>query len=203
MSASRRDFIALSSFAALAAAFESQASLEGQAPPQQQQSTPGAPTAFGTSPAVGPDVTPDDFAHAEKLVQVEMTAQERAQAAGNWRMQMAPNYELRVGPRKLELEAALQPATLWNPAIPEVKLDEGSGVFMPAMPPNTELPRKQEDIAYAPLAQLAKWIESGTLSSEELTKIYLDRLQRFGPQLRCVITLTRDHALQQAMAADK
>ena len=172
------------------------------APPPQQQ-TPGAPTAFGTSPAVGPVVTADDFAHAEKLVQVTLTEPERAEAAGNWRMQMAPNYELRTGPRKLSLEPTLQPATLWNPAIPQVQLDEGSGNFMPALPPAGELPRNKEDIAYAPVSQLAKWIESGTLTSEELTKLYLNRLEQYGPQLRCVITLTRDHALQQAKVADR
>jgi Asp-tRNA(Asn)/Glu-tRNA(Gln) amidotransferase A subunit family amidase len=194
----------LSSFAALAAALESTAAASAAAQvPAQQQQTPGAPTAFGTSPAVGPEVTPDDFAHAEKLVQITMTAQERAQAAGNWRMQMAPNYELRTGPRKLRLEPALSPATLWNPAIPEVKLDEGTGTFMPAMPPTSDRPRNKEDIAYAPVTQLAKWIEGGVLTSEELTKIYLDRLAQHGPQLRCVITLTRDHALQQAKAADR
>ncbi len=192
--------MALSSFAALAAALESSAG--AQVPPPQQQ-TPGAPTAFGTSPAVGPVVTADDFAHAEKLVQVTLTEPERAEAAGNWRMQMAPNYELRTGPRKLSLEPTLQPATLWNPAIPQVQLDEGSGNFMPALPPAGELPRNKEDIAYAPVSQLAKWIESGTLTSEELTKLYLNRLEQYGPQLRCVITLTRDHALQQAKVADR
>ena len=204
MAASRREFMALSSFAALAAALESSpaASAGAQVPPQQQE-TPGAPTAFGTSPAVGPEVTADDFAHAEKLVQVTLTEPERAEAAGNWRMQMAPNYELRTGPRKLSLGPTLQPATLWNPAIPQVQLDEGSGVFMPALPPAGELPRKKEDIAYAPVSQLAKWIESGALTSEELTKMYLNRLEQYGPQLRCVITLTRDHALEQAKAADR
>ena len=203
MTASRREFMTLSSFAALAAALESSQAVSAAAQvPQQQQQTPGAPTAFGTSPAVGPEVTADDFAHAEKLVQVTMTDAERTEAAGNWRMQMAPNYELRTGPRKLTLEPGLQPATLWNPAIPQVTLDEGNGVFMPAMPPAGELPRNKEDIAFAPVTQLAKWIESGLLTSEELTKIYLNRLEQYGPQLRCVITLTRDHALRQARAAD-
>jgi Asp-tRNA(Asn)/Glu-tRNA(Gln) amidotransferase A subunit family amidase len=33
-------------------------------------------------------------------------------------------------------------------------------------------------------------------------KIYLDRIARFDPRLRCVITLTREHALEQARRAD-
>ena len=96
MSSSRREFLTLSSMGALAAALNSALAAQTPAPPQQQ-TTPGAPTAFGTSPAVGPEVTADDFAHAEKLVQITMTDAERAQAAGNWRMQMAPNYEYRTG----------------------------------------------------------------------------------------------------------
>src|SRR4029077_18325738 len=46
------------------------------------------------------------------------------------------------------------------------------------------------------------WIESKTITSERLTNIYLQRLERFNPTLRCVITLTRKHALQQAKKAD-
>ena len=72
---------------------------------------PGAPPAFGTSPAVGPEVSAMTFSEAEKLVEVEMTRADLAQTAENWRVQMAPLYERRTGPRKLELEPSLAPAT--------------------------------------------------------------------------------------------
>ena len=203
MSASRRDFLTYSSLAALGAALES--SLNAQAPAaNQQQATPGAPTAFGTSPAVGPEVSPATFAEAEKLVQIQMTPAEREQAAGNWRMQMAPNYELRVGPRKLELEPSLQPATIWNPAIPEVgSVNEGAAKFVRSATHAKQLPASEEEIAFAPVTRLSRWIESKAITSERLTEIYLHRLERFDPKLRCVITLTRKHALQQARKADK
>ncbi|MBV8632419.1 MAG: amidase, partial [Silvibacterium sp.] len=48
-----------------------------------------------------------------------------------------------------------------------------------------------------------RWIENRQLTSERLTQIYLDRIGRFDPKLRCVITLTKDHALEQARQADK
>src|ERR1700738_4410967 len=64
---------------------------------------PGAPPAFGTAPAVGPEVSPSTFAEAEKLVQVELSAAEREVAAGNWRKAMAPIYERRTGPRKFSM----------------------------------------------------------------------------------------------------
>jgi Asp-tRNA(Asn)/Glu-tRNA(Gln) amidotransferase A subunit family amidase len=49
---------------------------------------------------------------------------------------------------------------------------------------------------------LSRWIETRKLSSDRLTRIYLDRLTRFDPELHCVITLTRDTALAQAKQAD-
>src|SRR5271170_4082838 len=83
--------------------------------------TPGAPPAFGTSPAVGPEVSPETFVEAERLVQVEMTSAERAEAAGNWRNSMAALYERRTGPRKIALPPGLVPATQWDPLLPGMK----------------------------------------------------------------------------------
>ena len=45
--------------------------------------------------------------------------------------------------------------------------------------------------------------KSAQLTSERLTRIYLDRLDKFNPQLRCAITITRDLALKQAKQADE
>jgi len=64
------------------------------------------------------------------------------------------------------------------------------------------LPANDADIAFAPLTQLSRWIENRQLSSERLTNLYLERLERSNPQLRCVITLTREHALAAARQAD-
>src|SRR5207237_9042633 len=65
------------------------------------------------------------------------------------------------------------------------------------------LPKHDEDIAFSSVAQLSRWIESGALTSERLTRIYLDRLERFDPKLRCTITLTKGLALRQAKQADE
>jgi Asp-tRNA(Asn)/Glu-tRNA(Gln) amidotransferase A subunit family amidase len=200
MPGTRREFLTYSSLGIMSAALET---ASAQAP--SQPTTPGAPTAFGTTPPVGPEVSSSTFAEAEKLVQVEMTPKDRAQAAENWRMQMAPMYELRVGPRKLALEATLAPATLWNPAIPgaDVSAATQAPAFLRSRDPDVPLPAGEEQIAYAPVSQLSRWIEGRTLTSERLTGIYLDRIVRFDPRLRCIITLTREHALTQARQADR
>ena len=84
MTPSRRDFLKYGSAGLLTATIPA-AAIDLASPqagaPQTPASTPGAPPAFGTAPPVGPAVTADDFASAEKLVQIEMTPKDRAQAA--------------------------------------------------------------------------------------------------------------------------
>jgi len=171
----------------------------------EQNSTnppPGAPPAFGTSPAVGPVVSPETFVEAEKLMQVEMTSAERVEAAGNWRNSMAALYERRTGPRKVALPPGLVPATQWDPLLPGMKALPEHNQFIRSKSDPGPLPANDEDIAFASVTQLSCWVEQKKISSERLTHLYLERLEKFNPQLRCVITLTRDLALQQAKKAD-
>jgi len=195
---SRREFLTSAPFALLGAAVASYAQTQNPA----QQQTPGAPPAFGTAPAVGPEVTPATFAEAEKLVQVQMTPAQLAEAAGNWRMAMAPLYEMRVGPRKATLEPTLAPAAIWDPVLPGQKSGPGQNRFVRSKIDPGPLPSNDEDIAFASVPQLSGWIEQRKLTSERLTNIYLKRLQQYDPKLRCVITLTTDLARTQAKQAD-
>jgi Asp-tRNA(Asn)/Glu-tRNA(Gln) amidotransferase A subunit family amidase len=170
--------------------------------PDAQQTPAGMPPAFGTGPVVGPEVTPATIAEAEKLVQVEYSAAERAQAAGNWRVSLAPLYERRTGPRKVALDPALAPASRWDPALPGLAVGPARDRFVRSPGAAEPLPTREEDIAFARLPVLSRWIESRALSAEGLARIYLERLERFQPKLNCTITLTRELALEQARRAD-
>lgn len=202
MSKSRREFLTESSLLVLGAAAAKYG--VAQDPSQQQQpATPGAPPAFGTAPPVGPEVSAGTFTEAEKLVQVEFTKPQLEEAAGNWRKAMAPLYERRTGPKKTPLEDGLAPATRWNPLIPGTSPGPAVDRFVRSKIDPGPLPQNDEDIAYAPVTKLSRWIEQRKLTSERLTNIYLVRLEKFDPKLKCVITLTKDLALQQARAADR
>jgi len=169
----------------------------------QQEPPPGMPPAFGTAPPVGPEVSTNTFAEAEKLMQVQLTAAERAQAAGNWRSAMAPLYERRTGPRKIELEPTLPPYSRWNPVLPGEAPRPKRDQFVRSNADPGQVPSREEDIAFAPLTHLSRWIERRQLTSERLTQIYLSRLRKFDPKVRCVITLTPELALKQAKQADQ
>ena len=194
MSASRREFLAGSSLGLIGAAMAARAGA---------QDTPGAPPAFGTSPAVGPAVSAATFSEAEKLVQIEMTAKDLAQAAENWQESLAGVYERRTGPKKLAIEDTIAPATTWNPTLPGTASGPAKDLFVASSQPAPRLPARDEDIAFAPVAHLSEWIKTRQITSERLTEIYLQRLETYDRKLHCVITLTREHALKQAQAADK
>ncbi|GAC1417761.1 MAG: amidase [Acidobacteriaceae bacterium] len=198
MPRSRREFLAKGSLGLMGVAMTAE-----RAGAKQTPVTPGAPPAFGTATPVGPPVSEATFVEAEKLVQVPLSAKDRAQAAGNWQQSMASVYERRVGPRKLLIEETVAPATVWNPTLPGVTTGPSSDAFVLRPSPVRPLPASEEDIAFAPVSELSGWIRTRQLTSERLTTIYLKRLERFDSTLHCVITLTRDHALKQAREADR
>ena len=197
MSKSRRKFLATTSLGLLGAAVARRVSSQ-----TVSNLPPGEPPAFGTGPAVGPEVSPATFAEAEKLARVQLTESERAMAADSWRRTMASLCERRTGPRKVVLEATLAPASHWDPLLPGLKPAAQKERFVRSRLDPGPLPARDEDIAFASVAQLAQWIEHRKLTSERLTNIYLERLERFDPKLHCVITLTRELALKQAKQAD-
>ena len=60
-----------------------------------------------------------------------------------------------------------------------------------------------DELAFASIAQQASLLATKQLSSRELTELYLARLKRFDPILKCVVTLLEEHALQLATASDQ
>jgi Asp-tRNA(Asn)/Glu-tRNA(Gln) amidotransferase A subunit family amidase len=69
-----------------------------------------------------------------------------------------------------------------------------------AAPP---MPTGDDDIAFAPVTHLSRWLESRRLTSLRLTNIYLDRIARLNGKINAIITLTKDHALSRAAFADR
>ena len=60
-----------------------------------------------------------------------------------------------------------------------------------------------DDIVFSSVRDLSRLIKSKRITATELTKISLDRLERYGSKLGAVATITADLALEQASNADK
>jgi Asp-tRNA(Asn)/Glu-tRNA(Gln) amidotransferase A subunit family amidase len=197
MSKSRRRFLTQASLAFLGAAAGCRIK-----PEKPGELPPGTPPAFGTVP-VGPEVSASTLAEAEKLVQVELTNAERDMAARSWRIGIASLYERRTGPRKVLLEPTVAPWSRWEAVLPGEKAGAEHDRFLRSKTDPGPLPTRDEDIAFAPLTKLSRWIEQRKLSSERLTGLYLERLEKFDLKLRCVITRTGELARAQAKKADE
>ena len=193
---SRRRFLAEGALALAGAAAASSAGAApdaGTAPgPAAGSTTSGAP-----ADAAGPHVTPDTFAQAEKLMRVSMSQDQRALAADSWDLNVGPFFARRDFP--LGEEA---PGMVWNPVL------HGTG----RMPRRNRLVRStwtarkapgDDELAFAPVHVLSRWVQARQVSSVRLTELALARLERYQPQLNCTITLVREQALAEAEAADR
>lgn len=59
------------------------------------------------------------------------------------------------------------------------------------------------EAAFSSVRTLGQQLRAKQFTSVELTKFFLDRLEKYGPPLNAVVTLTPDLALREAAAADK
>ena len=75
--------------------------------------------------------------------------------------------------------------------------------FTPAALPRVKRPASLEETAFWSLPQLAALLRSRQTTSTDLTRMYLDRLQRHNARLNCVVSLTEERALQEALQADR
>jgi len=141
-------------------------------------------------------VTADTIAAAEPLFGVAYTDAERAMMVDNIGAQIALARQRRA----VTLPVALPPATRFDPRPPGFAMPQGA--FRPAAAAGRE-PDADDDIAFAPVGMLRRLLRSKRISAVRLARLYLDRLERFGPILECVVTLTGERAMQQAEAADR
>src|SRR6202795_2616362 len=166
MGKTRRKFLTETSLGLLGAAVAGKQQQKPGEPPA------GTPPAFGTGPAVGPEVSPGTFAEAEKVVQVELSPADRELVASSWRGNMAALYERRAGPHRVMIEAEVAPYSHWDPILPGQKRGPERERFVRSSNDTRALPGRDEDIAFASVTQLSRWIETRKITSERLTKIY-------------------------------
>lgn len=65
------------------------------------------------------------------------------------------------------------------------------------------IPSDPTDIAYSTVAELSHWIHSGQITSSELTRLYLDRVDEFGDRLKSLVTSMRGRALRESSERDR
>lgn len=143
-------------------------------------------------------ITPKDLAAAERLAGICYTDQERALMIGNIEGQIA----LAAARRELHLPNNAPTATRFDPRLPGFSMPRDLGAPRFSPPAAKQVPDNDEDIAFAPVWQLAAWIAEKALTSRRLTEIYLARIAVLNAKLFCFATVSPERALAEADAAD-
>lgn len=105
--------------------------------------------------------------------------------------------------RQLALPNAAGMPLVFNPVPAGYEMPAGAFMGGYSGVGNVQLPGNMDDLAYYSVAQLSNLIVSKKITSEELTKFFIERLKKYAPKLKCVITLTEKTALEQARKADE
>ena len=139
---------------------------------------------------------------AEKIFGVDFTeAEEQAAAAGVGR-----NLTSFEQLRELNIPLDTEPAITFHPYLPGKKpqgpATPGAKIKVTLTPPAARS-SSLDDLSFLPITSLAPLLQRREVSATDLTKMYLERLKKYGPKLNCVVTLTEDLALSQAAQADR
>ncbi|MFQ3587791.1 MAG: amidase [Fimbriimonadaceae bacterium] len=154
----------------------------------------GAQTESATRTPV-PDLA-SDLEAFERLTGLNFTAEQRRTAASQVR-EFQSTYRAM---REAGIDYSLAPCTPFAPVGRQPRATRSGG-----FPLERGLPQRPEDRQqwpFLPVTDLARLIRARRLSPVALTEVCLERLQRYDPQLRCLITLLADEALAEARRAE-
>ena len=141
------------------------------------------------------DITPDEFRGLAKVAGLRMldedveplTVQFNALREG---LEVLDEHDL--------YGVAPLPALQYPVEAPGGRPSTGSGRAGAKLTESSDAP-----MAYKPITELAHLLRTRQVSSVELTRMYLDRVERFDGQLRSYVTVTAELALEQAAKADE
>ncbi len=146
-------------------------------------------------------VTVEMLETAQRIAGLEFTEGELASIAARLNRPGADRADFDTL-RAAELGNATQPALVFNPVPPGMRLPTDRRP-MRRSTVQVSMPTSDEELAFLPVTHLARLIETRQITSSELTRLYLERLRRYDPMLRCAVSITEDLARRQAREADE
>jgi Asp-tRNA(Asn)/Glu-tRNA(Gln) amidotransferase A subunit family amidase len=104
--------------------------------------------------------------------------------------------------RAYKLPNSTPPAMQFNPLPYGFRIPEPNAKISWDIPSDVSMPRREADLAFMSIPQLAALLRAGEVSCLSLTELYLKRLKKYDPKLHCVVALTEEYALEQARKLD-
>ena len=155
------------------------------------------PRRLWAAAAEGP-ITRKVLARAEQLAGLEFTDDERQLMLDGLNELREDYARIRV----VSLDNSVPPAFRFDPHLEPPKAAGPGPGARPWLPPTVK-PATAEELAFLPVTRLAALLASGQVSSVELTRLYLERLERLDPLLEAVVTRTEERAMEAAERADR
>lgn len=112
------------------------------------------------------------------------------------------NYNGYDSMRQYRLDYQVSPALYFDPRPNGFVLPEKLETRDWGLPAEVSLPASEAALAFYSVAELSALIRERRISSEALTRMYLQRIKAHDPKLKAVVTLLEDRALEQARRAD-
>jgi Asp-tRNA(Asn)/Glu-tRNA(Gln) amidotransferase A subunit family amidase len=146
-------------------------------------------------------ITREQVKAAEALIGVPFTDAERDLMLSALNQNLAYYEQLREVPMTQEVLPSFQ----FSPVLPVGKPPAARRQRRLGIEPSppTRPPATRGELAFLSVMELAGLLRTRQVSSTLLTGVYLDRLRRYGTDLRCLVTITEERALQQAAEADR
>jgi len=157
-----------------------------------------AAVAIAAEPAQPTTITPEMVKEAEWIAGVTLSDDDRKAVARS----LTSSLRTKNDARKAELNNDVAPAFRFDPT-PGVAAPTGPRGTVSASTVEIKKPASEDELAFLSIAQLGQLLRSKQITSGELTKLYLGRLKKFDPVLKCVISLTDELAMKQAKRADE
>jgi Asp-tRNA(Asn)/Glu-tRNA(Gln) amidotransferase A subunit family amidase len=156
------------------------------------------PAAGAAKAAADSPVTPADLAAVDRVAGRSYTAAEHEL--------MLPRVTDMRGKlravREIDFDAT-EPAFHFDPRLPDMPLPRGKSFCRVSPGRQPRYSGDPESLAFMTVVELSRLVKVRKVTSTALTRIYLERLKRYDPLLKCVITLTEERALKQAARADR
>ncbi|MGY6520772.1 MAG: amidase [Mongoliitalea sp.] len=144
------------------------------------------------------EINHESIMGAEALAGLEFSPAERDSMIQNLQGHRA-SFEAM---RKQSLPNSVSPSIGFNPLPHGFVPSQQQDAYNWGLPSTVQLPQADHDIAYLSVAELSVLIKNKQITSERLTRIYIDRIKTYGDTLQCIITLMEDEALSTAKAMD-
>ncbi len=145
------------------------------------------------------EITSETLRHAGKLLGFSFNASHQEMMLDGVKNNLA-SYE---AIRSTDLPNAVSPALYFNPLPVGFRIKEQAQGNQWYLPEDIGMPQNREDLAYYSIHELASLIKQSLISSEELTRFFIERLKKYGDTLECVVSITEERALRMARQADQ